>query len=294
MAAITNPLYANYLLPGNNPTGNNIAIENPLDVMGGNNPFMSAAVPGSPTTVPTTMGFSTAGTVANDSGPAAASSPALPTSSSVPLNFPANNGAYSSSGSSVPTIGTPSNAAPGSIDAGDAGMFGFNSMSPAQESQMLHTLSDTYGPGVGDAIFNFLKTGAGFNQGVMTQYVNNLLASLQPGIQRGEESLMEQFSTSGNRFGSGAQIGLGDFESQVNLNEGQIISGAELQMYETSLNDYINTLMGAGSATANTRANQPSVWDTIAGVLGLTGSTASGVQGALGTQGGVLGGLAAL
>jgi hypothetical protein len=293
MSAIVNPLYANYLLPGNNPTGNNIAIENPLDSMGGTNPFVPSMVPGSTTAVPTTMGFSTAGTAANDTGPAAASSPALPSSSSVGLNFPANSGAYTSSGSAVPTIGTPSTAAPGSIDANDAGLFGFNSMSPAQESQMLHTLSDTYGPGVGDAIFNFLKTGAGFNQGVETQYVNNLLASLQPGIEEGTESLMEQFSTSGNRFGSGAQIGLADYNSQVNLNEGQIISSAEMQMYETSLNDYINTLMGAGSATANMRANQPSVWDTISSVLGLTSSGANAAT-AAGASSPILAGLGAL
>ena len=35
---------------------------------------------------------------------------------------------------------------------------------------------------------------------------------------------MEQFSVMGNRFGSGAQIGLGDYLSQVGLAEGEIIA----------------------------------------------------------------------
>lgn len=306
MAMITNPLDS-YLVPGGNPTGNNISIENPLDVATGTNPFMTP-IPTTTTALPTTMGFSTAGTAANDSGGVVPGAPAMPTSAT--SAFPANSGPFSSTGGSVPQVGGTTTSspllsgapsAPGGINYGDANMFGFNLLPPDQQAGLLHTLSKTYGPGVGDAIFNFLKSGAGFNQDVLNNYVNNLLASLQPGINRGTENIMEQFSTMGNRFGSGAQIGLGDYLSQVNLNEGQIISGAEMQMYEQSLQDYLNLLTGTSNQTAQARANSPGLGDLLSGILGLTkagaGAATAGIGASAdgaGTLSSILAGLAAL
>jgi hypothetical protein len=128
----------------------------------------------------------------------------------------------------------------------------------------------------------FLQSGAGYNQ----QAVNNMLASLQPGINMGEQNLMQQFSQSGNRFGSGAQLGLADYLSQVNLNEGQIQS----QMYEQSLNDYMNEMMGAGSADASRISNSPSTWDEIMSglTLGASGASAASAAGVGGVGGSIL------
>jgi hypothetical protein len=139
-------------------------------------------------------------------------------------------------------------------------------MSPSDVATMYQSLQKTYGAGTAHAILDFLTTGAGFNQDA----INNLFASLQPGIERGTENLETQFSATGNRFGSGAQIGTADYLSQVQLNEGQL----ETQMYEQSVNDYINTLMGVAGGNASRIANSPSTLDNILSGLQLGGSAA--------------------
>jgi len=143
-------------------------------------------------------------------------------------------------------------------------------MSPKDLSRMFDSLKKSYGDGTAHALMNFLTSGAGFNQDA----VNNLIAAMQPQIERGTESLMNQFSATGNRFGSGAQIGLGDYLSQVNLNEGQM----ETQMYESAISNYINTLTGVGSQVAQTKANSPSTSDSILSGLQLGGSAGQGAS----------------
>jgi hypothetical protein len=92
-----------------------------------------------------------------------------------------------------------------------------------------------YPRAIGDLLAQFLAGGAGFNPHV----VQSMLQALQPGIQRGEANIMEQFGAQGLRNSSSAAIGLGDFESQVTMNEGQILS----QMYEQSVQNYMQVLM---------------------------------------------------
>jgi hypothetical protein len=163
---------------------------------------------------------------------------------------------------------------------------GMNMMSPKDISRMFDSLKKTYGDGPAHAILNFLTSGAGFNQ----QAVNNMLASLQPGIERGTESLMSQFSATGNRFGSGAEIGMGDFLSQVNLNEGQIIS----KMYEDAIQNYMNVLMGTAGEGAKMKAGSPSFMDTLSSGLGLASAGASGATAGLAAAGGGAGGMASM
>jgi hypothetical protein len=194
----------------------------------------------------------------------------VPMTTPIVPTFGANTGGgYSSSmnltGGAVP--GAP-NTNVGQAAASPIG--GLSQMSPKDLSRMYDSLKKTYGDGTAHAILDFLTSGAGFNQ----QAVNNMLASLQPGIERGTESLMEQFSTSGNRFGSGAQIGLGDYLSQVNLNEGQIVS----QMYEQAVNNYMNTLLGVGGNVMQSRAQSPSGMDSIMGAIGLGGAAGQGAS----------------
>jgi len=143
-------------------------------------------------------------------------------------------------------------------------------MSPTDLSRMFDTLKKSYGDGTAHALMDFLTSGAGFNQDA----INNLFASMQPQIERGTESLMNQFSATGNRFGSGAQIGLGDFLSQVNLNEGQI----ESNMYEQAIQNYLSVLMPTSAQAAQTKANSPSTADSILSALNLGGSAAGGAS----------------
>jgi len=198
-----------------------------------------------------------------------------------------NAGGYSSSGGGLlPSGGT--NATGGKA----TDPFGFGSMTPKDQSRLFDTLKKTYGDGPAHMILDFLTSGAGYNQSA----INNLLASLQPGIERGQENLMEQFSASGNRFGSGAQIGLGDYLSQVNLNEGQLVT----QMYEKALDNFMNVMMGTSESGGKRIASSPSVWDSISGGLGLASTAAGGITAGLGAAGaggagaGILAGLAAI
>lgn len=211
--------------------------------------------------------------------PAGGANPMLPStslssaapSSSNPLTptFPANSGGYPSSGSSLlPSGGGPSSNVPGAGNV--TSLFGMGDMTSKDLGRLFSGLKKTYGDGTAHMLMNFLTSGAGFNQ----QAISNLLASLQPGIERGTENLMEQFSLSGNRFGSGAQIGLGDYLSQVNLNEGQLIT----QMYEQSLNDFMNVMMGTSSKVADNKASSPGGLDSILGGIGLGGQAAGGAS----------------
>jgi hypothetical protein len=253
------------------------------------NPLYQSMVPGGPTpTNPTgnqvSLGHgSTTGLVptANPSG-TAPSNP-NPYSSGLPPTFGANTGGYTPGSLTTPVPGQPTTNVG---QAAGSTIGGMNTMSPKDLSRMFDSLKKSYGDGPAHAILNFLTSGAGFNQ----QAVNNMLAALQPGIERGTESLMEQFSTSGNRFGSGAQIGLADYLSQVQLNEGQI----QTQMYEQAINNYMNTLMGTASQSAQTKANSPSIFDTIGGALGLGSSAAGGITAGLGAAGGGAGGFASI
>lgn len=201
---------------------------------------------------------------------APASNPYAP-GSAVP-SFGANTGGgYTSTSLTGGSGGTGKGTSPSDILAG---------MSPADQKRLHDELGNTFGNGVAAAIMNFLQSGAGFNQAA----IDNIFASLQPGIERGTESLMEQFSTSGNRFGSGAQIGLADYLSQVNLNEGQI----EAQMYQHSIDNALSTLMGITKGTETTLANSPSAMDTLSGIMGMVGpaagaASAAGVGGTAGT-----------
>jgi hypothetical protein len=224
MGTVANPLFSSFV-PGMNPTGNQISLHNPYTNTKGANPLLPQA-----NLSPNVAGSGNPYDVVPSTGA-----------------FPANAGPYA-------TTGAGSVTGPGTA-SGNPNIGGFAQLDPAKANQLYQDLSKTYGAGTAQAIWQFLQSGAGYNQNA----INNLLASLQPGIQRGEEDLMSQFSALGNRFGSGAQIGLGDYLSQVNLNEGQLIS----QMYEQALTNYIDVLMGAASANAQTKANSPSLLDKI-------------------------------
>lgn len=241
MGSVANPLInpmLTSLVPGMNPTGSSVS-------MGGTS-SPSSFVPSTPTANTAVSNNPYAGSVV----PGASTTPSFPANGAGPTNL------------LTPGAGPKTNV--GAAAASPIG--GMNLMSPKDVNRLFDQLKKTYGDGPAHALLNFLTTGAGFNQDA----INNLFAAMQPQINRGTESLMEQFSTSGNRFGSGAQIGLGDYLSQVNLNEGQI----ESQMYETAINDYMNVLMGTSTKNADRIASSPSTMDSILSGIGLGGQAA--------------------
>lgn len=277
--SVTNPLWTSMssAVPGGNPSGVNVSVPQAGPTAGGVNPFLATSIAGSlsPSSMPTNQ------------NPYAAGHPASTTPT-----FGANTGGYSSSLNLTP----PGTAVPGSVPGTTqpvSGIGGMSGMNSTQLNKMLTEFVRTYGKGTGSALFNFLTSGAGYNQ----QAINNLLAGMQPGIERGEENLAEQFSATGNRFGSPAGIGMADYLSQVNLDEGTLISN----MYEQAVNDYLNTLLGISGQEATLRAGQPSTMDSILGAIGLGGSLAGGASAGLsaassgaGGIGSILAGLAAI
>ena len=264
MGATMNPIFASGLVPGGmNPTGNQLALESVL----------SKSTTGQNSLLPQVN--------TSPSGPASSNPYGIvPTdvASSAPA-FPANTGPYPSSTNLAPPAGSPTT----NVGQAASSPFSFlQSMSPKDLSRLFDSLKKTYGDGMAHMLLDFLTSGAGFNQ----QAINNLLASLQPGIERGTESIMEQFSAMGNRFGSPAATGLGDFLSQVNLNEGQLVT----QMYEQAINNFMDVMMGTASTGAKRIASSPSLMDTLSGILPMVGGAAGAASaaGVGGTAGSIL------
>lgn len=121
-------------------------------------------------------------------------------------------------------------------------------------------LTSVYG-GLGPTISSLLSSGGGYNP----QVIQALLAQMQPGIQQGQQNLMEQFGAAGNRFSSSAATGLANYNSQVQLNEGDIMA----QLYEQSYQNYMNEVMGISGQVSQYETQKPTGWDIASGILGM-------------------------
>ena len=118
-----------------------------------------------------------------------------------------------------------------------------------------------YPSGVGTAMAEFLQGGAGFNP----QIAQWLIQSMQPQFAEGQANLMEQFGTTGGAAGSGSQLGLAGYEAQTNAAIGGLLS----QMYEQSVSNYMNMLMG-GSFKAGGGQQQSPFMSAFESQLGKT------------------------
>jgi hypothetical protein len=257
MASIGNPVLAmqnpNYaaLLPGRNPTGSQGAGVSSVPSTGsssGQNPVLP----------PTNL-------------PAGAPAP-NPYGGGVIPSFGANTGGGYTPTSLVPGGGglLPGGGGGGGTGTGAASGGILAGMSPQDLKRLHDELGNTYGNGVAAAIMQFLQGGGGFNQAA----INNIFAGLQPGFERAQENLIEQFSTSGNRFGSGAQIGLADLMSQEQLNMGEI----EAQLYQQSIQNSLDVLMGISKGTQQTLANSPSFLDSLTSAIPIIGGGAGALS----------------
>jgi len=250
------------------------------------NPALSSLFPTSPGGyVPTnvtgnqvSIGSSPSSSGQNTLMPATGTSNSAPSSSN-PLTAGFSSGTVPTFGANGP--GPTSLTTPGAGPTTNVGQAatspigGISTMSAHDLGDLYSSLSKSYGEGPAHALLDFLTGGAGFNQDA----ISNLFAAMQPQIERGTESLVNQFSATGNRFGSGAQIGLGDYLSQVNLNEGQI----ETQQYNNAIQNYLGVLMGTSGQAAETKANSPSLSDTLSSALNL--AQAGGTAGQAISQG---------
>jgi hypothetical protein len=263
MATTTSNPNLTALLPGQNPTGNPITI-----------PFGTSAAPAgqNPMLPSGPSSTSSSSPVVNPYNPQG-------TTSTFSLPFAADSGPYASTSLLAPPGSTGTSAPPPNTGSSGSGATGVNPIGAGLgmpttgkgENKTLQSLNKTFGAGLGTAIYNFLAGGAGFNQAA----VNNLIAALQPGYQQDQQNLMTEFSAGGNRFSSGAQIGLSNLESNEQLNTGQL----ETQMYEQSVNDFIGVLMGSAQLSANRKA-QPSFLDQLmSGLPGMATAAATAYTG---------------
>jgi hypothetical protein len=181
---------------------------------------------------------------------------------SIPLSTTSSGSASPTGGSSgaFPANGAPTQANPFSgVNIG--GFAPTNGLPVSGMSSQAQSL-----------LYNFLASGAGFSP----QAISALISALQPQIERGQENLMEQFSSMGVGTGSPAAIGLADYNSQAELNEGQLIT----QMYESSISNYL-------SALGLTKTNPlPSGLGQLIGGIGSLIGGVTGTNGIPGLNGG--------
>lgn len=178
--------------------------------------------------------------------------------------FPANEGGYptgnpagsGSSGSTPPAFGGDKGLGPVSQNAQNLGFPADN----RGQKELFTNLKNTFGEGMATTLMNFLSSGAGFNQ----QAINNLIAAMQPGFNKANQDLLQNFSAGGSRFSSGAALGLSNLQSQEQLNIGSL----ESQMYEKSVSDYMDVMMGISGPAAKYQASIPTGWDIFQGIIG--------------------------
>lgn len=245
-------------IPGANIAGSNLSMAG-TGLTGGTggfggltNPMLPAFPSGSTVGSSPVLGSTTMGTLASNLGTVPSSQPAAGGSSA----FTAYSSPYGSS-----QVG---------------GLLGQLGNIPGSQTTFFEGLKSAgYPKQIASALSNFLQTGAGFN----SQVAQSLLAALQPAFAKGEANIMEQFGASGLGQSSAAAIGLGDYQAQEYLAQGQLLS----QMYEQSVQNYMDILTGSKKQSGT------GILSSLSSMLGGGLSTASG--GMSGTLGEILGGL---
>ena len=117
---------------------------------------------------------------------------------------------------------------------------------------------DLYGHGVGDALQQFLNSGAGFNQNVVNAEMN----AAMPLEARGIENIMNAMGGHGLSGSSTAAIGVGDFESQFNAQ----LENMFAQQYEQSVSRYLDVLMGTKQDAKENNAQQGNWMSMLSGI----------------------------
>lgn len=129
-------------------------------------------------------------------------------------------------------------------------------------TDLYNMLGKAYGRGAGQLIGNILSGGL-YNPQVAAAYLN----AQQPGIARGEAGVLGAFGDAGARFSSAAALGLGDYESQVQLNQQQMLA----QLFQNAQQEELGLLGGVLPTLHQERANQGSWINDLVGGLEVAG-----------------------
>lgn len=171
----------------------------------------------------------------------------------------------------APIFGTPST---GGTPNSSGGLQNLNSGFDLGNNwqNFANMLGKAYGKGPGQAIYNILSKGL-FNPQEAAAFLN----AMQPSINQGLASVQNSFGAEGSRFGSAAALGIGNYESQVNLNEQQTLASMFMQAQQEQL----QLLEGVLPTLQHERANQGSWIDKFIGFNELTTGLLTGNSGAV-------------
>jgi hypothetical protein len=125
-------------------------------------------------------------------------------------------------------------------------------------------IGKAYGVGTSQALQT--EFGQLFNPQTVAAFLN----AMQPGVQQGLASTENAFGDEGSRFGSAASLGIGNYESQVNLNEQQTVAS----MYENAVNQEIGLTSSLLPTLHQERADSGSWIHDLVGGLEIAGSIA--------------------
>lgn len=164
-------------------------------------------------------------------------------------------------GSSFSANGTTSFGNPNFFSGGSSVPGGGGGGIPGFPQVTGSVFKDLYGHGVGDALQQFLNSGAGFNQNVVNAEMN----AAMPIEARGRENIMNAMGGHGLSGSSSAALSLGDFESQFNSQ----LENMFAQQYEQSVSRYLEVLMGTKQDAKENNAQQGNWMSTLSGLAGL-------------------------
>jgi hypothetical protein len=102
-------------------------------------------------------------------------------------------------------------------------------------TEFYNLLGKSFGKGAGQLLGNIFSNGL-FNPQVAAAFLN----AMGPSEARGLANVQNSFGAEGSRFGSAAALGIGDYQSQVNLNEQQTLASMYMNAQQEEL-----TLLGA-------------------------------------------------
>jgi hypothetical protein len=142
--------------------------------------------------------------------------------------------------------------------SGTSGVPGGNSGFPGFPQVQGSVFKDLYGHGVGDALQQFLNSGAGFNKNVVNAEMN----AAMPLEARGIENIMNAMGGHGLSGSSTAAVGVGDFETQFNAQ----LENMFAQQYEQSVQRYIDILTGTKQDAKENNAQQGNWMSMLSGI----------------------------
>jgi len=134
---------------------------------------------------------------------------------------------------------------------------GFAPYGQGYGTDFYNMLGRAYGKGTGQLLGNVIGGGL-YNPQVAAAYLN----AQQPGIARGEAGILGAFGNAGARYSSAAALGLGDYESQVQLNQQQMLA----QMYQNAQQMQLSELNQVLPTIQQERANEGGWLNTALGI----------------------------